>query len=274
MNDNIAKAEQLLTDYTKETTDNDTKANVKLPKQRVRCFSLSSYIDTDSILTFLKRADWIHHWAVAYHDKDVKKDGTRKEPHTHVLIYTFCGKTCSSILRHFDRLAFALSNDNPQSTLIEIPTSMEVMYRYLLHLDDPEKFQYDPSVRITDDMMYWSKMEKTDEMTASKNYGLSMVNDLLDGVNYRTMCERYGKDFIYHAKYVEDMASKIAIQENSLAKESICDANLFRPILLQEYTPYDVNKFMTMLKYLTDSISIDYYDGKVVELYLKGEKNE
>lgn len=117
-------------------------------------------------------------------------------------------------------------------------------------------------------MRYWQNLEKTDGMTLNNN-GLSMVQDLLDGVSYRTMCERYGKEFIYHARYLEEMRAKISWEESTLSNYAF-DESMFRLVLSQNYSDYDINKFMSMLAFVKECFSVDFNNGKAVDFYLKG----
>ena len=173
---------------------------------RSRKFSLSSYIPLDDIERFLKSARWIQHYAYAYHDKDVKADGTPKEPHTHILLYTYDGKSSSAICKIFNRYAQSIcANDaKPEQTLCEIMVDSVHMWRYLLHLDDPDKYQYEESRRICDDVGYWKSMERTECLTeCTSNKALQIMQDLEDGISTMEMVRRYGREWVINrGKYL------------------------------------------------------------------------
>lgn len=180
--------------------------NIKKPKpQYVRAFSLSTYIDTYAVLGFVSRCPWIQHYALAYHDKDVNSDGTPKEPHTHVILYTYSAKTTSAIIKNFDRFSREYYNDGtPQNTLCEIANDVVSLWRYLIHKDDPDKYQYPETIRKTDSLDYWQKYEKTDGLNdAVYNFGLAMFDDMCDGASTRDMILKYGKEYIYHAHHLK-----------------------------------------------------------------------
>lgn len=68
------------------------------------------------------------------HDKDVKEDGTPKKTHAHVVLY-FGGKKSLSQVRS---IASRFGVDYAEPVL-----EWKAMCRYLCHLDNPEKAQYD-----------------------------------------------------------------------------------------------------------------------------------
>lgn len=71
------------------------------------------------------------------HDSDVNDDGTSKKPHYHVLL-AFDGPTTFQCVSDIA--------DSVNGTLVIPVNSCKGMYRYHLHLDNPEKFPYWQSV--------------------------------------------------------------------------------------------------------------------------------
>lgn len=67
------------------------------------------------------------------HDKDVNPDGTPKKPHYHVLLQ-FDGKKSYSQILEFTK---TLNSTIPQKV-----ENIKGMVRYFIHLDNPEKYQY------------------------------------------------------------------------------------------------------------------------------------
>lgn len=69
------------------------------------------------------------------HDKDINPDGEPKKPHYHVIVYYDNPTTYKNV------------NDNVckplNATIPKKLESMRGMFRYHLHLDNPEKYQYD-----------------------------------------------------------------------------------------------------------------------------------
>ena len=77
--------------------------------------------------------------AVAYHDKDTNPDGEIKKPHYHVLMKFDTKKSVSQIVDIVtDLVADTGGVPSPESV-----GSVRGYARYLLHMDNPEKYQYD-----------------------------------------------------------------------------------------------------------------------------------
>ena len=72
-------------------------------------------------------------WACILHDKDVNPDGSKKKPHYHVVL-VFEGKKSFSQIK---AIADELKAPIPQKV-----ESLRGMMRYLIHMDNPEKYQY------------------------------------------------------------------------------------------------------------------------------------
>ena len=68
------------------------------------------------------------------HDKDVNPDGEKKKPHYHLVLNYKGNKSFEQI----DEIARALKAPIPQRV-----SSLTGAVRYLTHMDNPEKYQYD-----------------------------------------------------------------------------------------------------------------------------------
>jgi hypothetical protein len=69
------------------------------------------------------------------HDKDLNPDGTHKKPHFHVLCYYDNPTTLNNVKTNVC--------DKLNGTIPIKLESLKGMYRYHIHLDNPEKYQYD-----------------------------------------------------------------------------------------------------------------------------------
>lgn len=143
--------------------DGDTNICNGSKPTRDRKFSLTSYIRPEQLEILLRRSDWIQHWAYCTHNKDVLADGSLKEVHTHVILYTYNAKTSSAIRKIFDRYAVEIckEGEKPQNTLCQVCSDMVSAYRYLIHADQKNKAQYEPLERVCDDYAYWQKLEES-----------------------------------------------------------------------------------------------------------------
>lgn len=70
------------------------------------------------------------------HDKDINPDGTPKKPHWHILLIFEGKKSYEQIKEITDKLNAPI----PQKT-----ASARGLVRYMVHMDNPEKFQYNVS---------------------------------------------------------------------------------------------------------------------------------
>lgn len=84
-------------------------------------------------------------YAYILHDLDITDEGEQKRHHIHIY---FEGKTCRRLLANLNGLADALKYD-PQQISIEKATSIEGCVQYMLHKNNPEKYQYDKRDIIT-----------------------------------------------------------------------------------------------------------------------------
>lgn len=71
------------------------------------------------------------------HDKDVNPDGTPKKPHWHVLMSFGSLKTAAQVAEVMKEFGCTLSPERVKNT--------RGYARYLCHMDNPEKAQYNPS---------------------------------------------------------------------------------------------------------------------------------
>lgn len=176
-------------------SNENSSTNLPLNPGRERQFWIRTYIEPIHVEKFLKTEPWIHHWATCYHDKDFNEQHLPVTPHSHILLYTYDGKTASAVLKRFDGLSREIYKDNPQQTRCEICFAPVRCYRYLLHLDDIDKHLYSPDELHSDNPLYWKKFEQTDGMNGAHNVALSMFQDMKKGVKTVTMLERYGMNF-------------------------------------------------------------------------------
>lgn len=80
------------------------------------------------------------------HDRDVNGDGTRKKPHNHALVLWDNPNTYENARAIADAIGAVMPPKNPKPGQVK-PWAVNVRTaaRYLCHLDNPEKAQYDPN---------------------------------------------------------------------------------------------------------------------------------
>ena len=242
------------------------KKNV-IDERRVRRFCISTYIDFNQVERFVRRSPWIQHFAMCKHDRDVKEDGTPKDVHTHIILYTYNGHTTSAIRKNFDNFSAEIYKDKQEQiehTLVQECHSVVAQFRYLRHLDDSNKAQYDEIEVVTDDNIYWKDLCRSNGMNdSSVNYALQMFDDMLDGVSTREMIVRYGKEYIYHSHSFKECLtdhykeSPRGCDEDMLSfleyKQTASDFLASQNIISQD----QINTFFNVLDYLHTQFRID-----------------
>lgn len=120
------------------------------------------------------------------HDRDVNATGEPKKPHYHVMVF-YQGPTSYNVVK---RLTDGLNQPIPQ-----VVEQVRGYYRYLTHMDNPEKAQYSPSEITTlngfdiGDYVEMSKSEVTKVCRALMDY--IRENDIMEYADLMdmTMCE-------------------------------------------------------------------------------------
>lgn len=104
------------------------------------------------------------------HDKDLNPDGTPKKAHWHVLISFPNQKTLNQI----QALCNALNAPSPQ-----VVKDTRAMARYFLHLDNPEKAQYDKLDMLVGggfDLENALKLSKSEEEKEEREFVCYLLN--------------------------------------------------------------------------------------------------
>ena len=123
------------------------------------------------------------------HDKDVDPTGESKKPHYHI-IFNYEGPTT---YEHMKEICDSLN--------LTIPIKLESlrgMYRYHLHLDNPEKYQYDDRDRV---LLNGFDPKSVDALTATEidkltTEILAFIDDN-DIFEYSDLLYEFGLEFIH-----------------------------------------------------------------------------
>lgn len=137
-------------------------------------------------------------WAIM-HDLDELDDHTRKREHWHIVIETKTRRTCTGIVKN---LADVL-NVSPNRVSVRECRDMISSIRYLMHLDDEDKFLYNAFDVITNDR---------DGLIEALNRPFSdmTVDDLLEIINKSDneidIMRRIGlKQFVRYRSVIRDI---------------------------------------------------------------------
>ena len=146
--------------------------------------------------------DSANHWVYALHDKDMQSqdDGTKrlKDPHYHIIL-TFENEQSSKQIIERVNTDQNLFTEGIKNTIKGSTTqSVRGLYRYLIHdgQNPEEKYIYDASIRVHDDLDYWQHRCKEELDIYAKDE--SFFEDLTarDGFSVTIMGRKYGRDFM------------------------------------------------------------------------------
>lgn len=139
-----------------------------------------------------------------YHDSDINANGENKKPHWHVLIMFDSVKTTEQAKEIFNKIG---------GVGCEKVNSLRGYARYLCHLDNPDKAQYN-----TTDVVSLCGADYQDIISlASDKY--KVIEEMID------FCEKYNITSFY-------LLSKYAFQNNDQWKKALADNS---SIFMKEY---------------------------------------
>lgn len=177
--------------------------------KRSRNFSLISYLDEIQIKFVLcEHANHIKSCAYIYHDKDMKEDGTLKEPHYHILLCLYNARYESSIKNWFMR--FENSDGDLINTHTQVCRDISNTYRYLTHSTEnsKDKYRYSKDDIKGVNLDFFKDLDEQD-----KDNALCALEDLLNGISYRVLFQRYGRDVIYHISQLQQAYLMVRMEE-------------------------------------------------------------
>lgn len=182
---------------------------------RYRCYTMVFYAgihELEKIL--LKNLQRIRSYAYVLHDKDIYADdlldddgnyvhrkGDLEKPHIQIIIEFYNALSATALKR-----LFTTENDKPQ---VQRVVDKVAMYEYLIHKNDPDKYQYPKTDIKSCDINYWESICKNGEKSNADDKACAIINDLLLGVSPRILMHRYGRDLIIHLNQYKDYVDYI-----------------------------------------------------------------
>ena len=106
-------------------------------------FNLIAYAESlpASVQSILNELAFLCEYAYILHEKDIEADGSLKKPHYHIYLKFTKRIRYRSIAKKFGIA--------PNNALIQSCRNKILSIRYFVHLDDPEKYQYNTDELIT-----------------------------------------------------------------------------------------------------------------------------
>lgn len=188
----------------------------------------------------------IAHYAFITHDKDIyeedlynedkteliHKKGDIAKPHIHFLVDFFNGHTLTAVKR-----LFTTENDKPR---VDVIRDRAAQYRYLIHKDNPEKYQYNAEDIISDDINFYENICIVGDKVDSDNKAEMIINDLLRGISPRIMVSRYGRDFVIHMTQYKDCVEAIRNYDTQekIRQDALAERNARLNAPRQEHIPF------------------------------------
>lgn len=122
---------------------------------RTFTISIKPALSKEQIQEYIKQVNGVATlWAIT-HDKDFNENGEIVEPHTHILLDYRTPRKISTVANLF----------NVEWNFIELVRNKTGMLRYLTHLDDETKHQYEHDLVITNDKVAYSDLILSTDLT-------------------------------------------------------------------------------------------------------------
>ena len=141
----------------------------------------------------------VSEFAYILHDRDVKEDGTLKDPHYHFLF----------VLRRSRRLAdiqSCLKKTLQGNVMLQSCHSVSCAYAYLTHENDDSKVHYDESSIVSSsDSSFWKADTSSNVTDKSSDTIMSAYFDLLNSMPLPECAKKYGRDFIIHYNHIKSL---------------------------------------------------------------------
>ncbi len=212
-----------------------------MSEQRARNYALITYHSEEVIKSVLSEyASRIRNFAFIMHDKDTKEDGSLQEVHFHVLLQLTNAMTLSAVRKMFPV---------GQNTLGQIVRDKADCFDYLDHAGCPEKYHYDHSLIVSNDLAYWEGLQsgEADDKT------LSLLDDILEGVSPRELVRRYGRDVALNFYKYREFAKMMRRLETPVPEK-----------LPEGMTVVEMPKLKTSCQIKMDDVIFDAPEGRVI----------
>ena len=156
--------------------------------------------DEEGLLNFVKdNNSVVLEYAYILHDRDVKDDGTPKEPHYHFLF----------VLNRSRRLADIQSTMKKTlqgNVMLQPCHSVSDSYVYFTHENEDSKASYDESSIVSSaDKSYWKPADSSSDSDTSCDSIMSAYLDLLNSMPLTECAKKYGRDFIIHYNHIKSL---------------------------------------------------------------------
>lgn len=217
---------------------------------RYYSFKIVTYHNVDIVSSVCEN---FFKYAYILHDKDINEDNNPISPHFHILCTFKQNKSIQSVLNLFPK---------EQNTFVLPSTDKYGDFDYLSHSNAKEKFQYDKSDIVTNDLKFFTP--KQDIIDNSE-----FVNDILNRTKtYYEMAIKYGRDYIRNFSRYKEFKRVCLEQLYDIEK----GYNEKLSLLTYDFFLFYVNN--ALIEYCKDVYNInDDICDKLLAKYAKEAKN-
>lgn len=189
-----------------------------------RNFFIRTYLNEQTLQMVLARnVNTIARSCYIVHDKDIKNDGTLVTEHIHLCLRFTYQRSINAVLSLFPKVN--IGDTLEQATYVEFMVSEDRAIRYLLHLDDADKYQYDRSLLVNSGYRIDTYLDNVLRGVVRTDISVYALQDLLNGDTWEQVAKRYGREFIYHVSSYKLLLSLIDSQDrynkNKLLVENV-----------------------------------------------------
>ena len=194
--------------------------------------------DEDGLSNFVKNHNSVvSEYAYILHDRDVKDDGTPKEPHYHFLLVLQRSRRLADIQSY---MKYSLQGN----VLLQPCHSVTASYGYLTHENEDSKVSYnETSIVSSADSSFWKADTSFNDSHKSCDTIMSAYLDLLKSMSLTDCAKKYGRDFIIHYNHIKSLL---------LDSGMILDKGVYIPC--RDFVSYN-NDFMYRYKNGSDDYS-------------------
>lgn len=189
--------------------------------KQARAFWIRTYLSKDGLDLFLQtNIKRIRSYAYILHDRDADENGELVQPHYHLVLRMYSQWSRKRIYKLFVPFLWNFNNgqwDKIANIDLQISSDYKANFTYLTHDNDPDKYQYDKSLIVSNDPDDFGNHDDK-----CKDGAFEIVNDIIDGKSQLFLLKKYGREYVYHKKQYELIAQCIIYEENQFMEE--CDA--------------------------------------------------
>lgn len=208
----------------------------KIKIVRTRNFEYISYLPLEIIKRELLN-ETVLHYAYVFHDKDMNDDNSLKQPHYHIVITYVDAKTLPSRFK----ITRALDKIYCKNTRVEAVENLRLSLRYLIHLDDKDKYQYSLKDISFDSGSYLRYFEDNAINTTEE-----ILEDILAEKSLRYLVRKYGRDLVINYNKYCAFARMLYSEERHLEElpQSDVPPEIEERILEERIQKFDYKKYI------------------------------